>query len=297
MAGKIIAVANMKGGVGKTATVVMLAEALAAEGASVLVVDVDAQANASLVLAGDHQLAELIRARRTIDGYLDEYFLGSKSFNLSDCILEHASDVTHAAQPLDISLLASSPELRLLEREIVAALTEHGIGFNAVIGKLSRLLSAQLERLGQRYDVVLIDCAPGISVITEAALRIADVVIVPTIPDYLSTAGLQAFANSVWKGSRFGKSVGKEGMQPYVLITRRRQTREHHRYADEMHNERYKSEPAFKLMRTQIPERTSVAEALSKTGESPSFTNKWAPDMMPVLEGLAKETKEALHGA
>lgn len=297
MAAKIIAVANMKGGVGKTATVAMLAEALAAaQNARVLVIDVDAQANASLVLAGDPLLTELIENRQTIDGFLDEYYLGEKRLELADCIRRGVSDVSQGADRLSVSLLASSPELRLLEREIMVALTEKGLGLNAVVARLARLLENQLDKVARRFDYVIIDCAPGISAITEASLRIADLVIVPTIPDFLSTAGLQAFSNSVWRGSRFGKPIAKEGVQPYVLITRKRETREHHRYANEMLNERYKQEPSFKIFKSQVPERTRIAEALGRTGTEPTFTNKWGPAVLPVLESLAKETKEAVHG-
>ena len=298
MTGKIIGVANMKGGVGKTATVVMLAEALAAaERKPVLVIDVDAQANASLCLAGDEKLTALIRDGRTLDAFLDDHFLGAEKTKFSECIHFSVSDVWHGSDQLPVSLLASSPELRLLEREIIIALTERKLGFNAIVGHLFRLLNKQLKAPENQFAYVLIDCAPGISALTEASIRLADLVIVPTIPDYLSTAGLQAFCNSFWKGSRLARPVTNGAMKPHVLITRRRQTREHHTYVEKMRNESHAKEPSFVTFKTEVPEATAIAEALGKTGTMPTLNNKWGAALMPVLSGLVKETKEALNGA
>ena len=72
MAAKIITVVNMKGGVGKTTTVIALAETLAAmDKATVLVVDLDTQASASYSIVGDQILTDLIQDNRTVDAYFD----------------------------------------------------------------------------------------------------------------------------------------------------------------------------------------------------------------------------------
>jgi chromosome partitioning protein len=249
-----------------------------------------------LCLAGDQKLATLIKDGRTLDAFLDDYFLGPNRTRFADCIHHSVSDVWHASNQLPVSLLASSPELRLLEREIVIALTERKLGFNAIVGHLFRLLSKQLKAAGNPFAYVLIDCAPGISALTEASIRLADLVIVPTIPDYLSTAGLQAFCNSFWKGSRLARPVANGSTKPRVLITRRRQTREHHLYVEKMRNERCADEPAFVTFKTEVPEATAIAEALGKTGTMPTLTNKWGAAIAPVLDGLVKETREALNG-
>jgi chromosome partitioning protein len=195
---RIIAVANMKGGVGKTATVVSLAEALAASGKRVLVIDLDPQANASICLAGDTLLATLIARNATIEGFLKDNLLGRKKMAFGDCIRNNVSNVSHLNQQLSISLLPSSPELRHFEQKIIHELTLLKKSWLEIIDGLHGVMAGQLAKLRSSFDFILIDCAPGISVLTEVSIRLADLIVVPTIADFLSTFGLQTFCTD-WR--------------------------------------------------------------------------------------------------
>jgi len=287
----------MKGGVGKTATVVALAEALAAGGNSVLVIDADAQANASICIAGDVKLTALISDGRTIDAFLEDLILGGRRLKISDSIYYQASDVSHEGNPLDISLLASSSELRLLEREIIFELTKRKFGLDAIVGKFSRIMKAQLGLTRKRYDYVLVDCAPGISALTEASIRLADLVIVPTIPDFLSSYGLKSFCKNLWRGDLASRNKQQSPKNlPHVLITRKRPVKEHEQTVERIRNERKLDPRSFESFETIIPETVAVSWALGRNDAFPTFTNKWGANLLPVLSELAEETKEALNG-
>lgn len=297
MKGKVIAVANMKGGVGKTATVIGLAEALAAEGAETLVIDLDPQANASVCLAGNQLLKDLIHHGYTVDGFLDDrLFKKNDKIAFADCIRTNVSNVSHLGGQLPISLLASSSELRIVEREMLFRLSRSKTDLDWFIEKLHDLIKGQLKSTKKGYDYVLIDCAPGISLLTEVSIRLADLVIVPTIPDFLSTYGLQTFCSNLWTGAMAKQASLKKPKKPHVLITRRKHTREQDRTAERLENERLREKPNFRLFETQIPERAAIAEALGKVESWPSFSQKWRDGTAQVLDDLAKETKEALHG-
>ncbi len=298
MSGRVIAVANMKGGVGKTATVVALSQALAAENPRnrILAVDTDAQASASFCLAGDELHTRLINRGLTIDAFLQEFLLDRRERPLADFIRPNVSTVSHANAQLDISLLASSPRLRIVERNLIHALTRAGRDMAHIEREMCALMARELGELRERYDFILLDCAPGISLLTEAAIRVADLVIVPTIPDYLSVLGLNAFNRNVWKETVNGGQIRPRPPRlPHVLVTRRRANVGSHDLAVELlFNWAKARPPEFHVFATVIPETTQVPIALERTATHyPTFLGLW-DRLVPKLQSLVREIMTAL---
>lgn len=255
----------MKGGVGKTTTVVSLAETLATDpGTPVLVIDIDTQANASYCFAGDKILAELIRNDRTIDEFFQKRLVDNIPCDIDGFVRRHVSNVTHLDQPLDVSLLASSPHLRLTEREIIHTLTARKYSMNAIEGRTTEILKPAMERFKKEYKYILFDCAPGISAFTASAIASSDLIIIPTIPDFMSYLGLSAFADHVLQEARTRETQ----REAWVLVTKKNGTTQHATYHNKIKEAAGKPDALFSLFETTVSESASFPRAMNMINEN-----------------------------
>lgn len=156
---RILAVANRKGGVGKTTTTVNVATAMAAAGKKVLVIDLDPQGNASTSMGVN-------KKGRMASSY--EVLLGEK--RLTDAVVW--------TEISNFSLVPSSPDLAGAEVELVD------------MENREFALKQALRRDAINYDYILIDCPPSLSLVTINALVAADAVIVPLQCEFLALEGV-----------------------------------------------------------------------------------------------------------
>jgi chromosome partitioning protein len=164
--GKIIALANQKGGVGKTTTTINLAASLATLNKKVLVVDADPQANASSGLGMDIKTLKYSIYECMIDGVnIREAILPTMITNL-DIVCSH------------IDLVGAELELLNVENR-------------------DRVLQNTLKEIKADYDYVLIDCSPSLGLITVNALTAADSIIIPVQSEYFALEGISKLLNTI----------------------------------------------------------------------------------------------------
>ena len=192
---KVIAIANQKGGVGKTTTAVSLGEGLVNEGKKVLMIDADPQASLTLSLG----YREPDKIEHTITDII------SRVVNEEDI-------------PCGFGILKHSENLDLLPSNIGLSGAEVSL-VNAMSREL--ILKVYMEEVRADYDFILIDCMPSLGILTVNALACADSILIPVQAAYLPVKGLQQLIKTIYTVKRrLNPQLSVEGIL-FTMVDRR----------------------------------------------------------------------------
>ena len=191
-----ICVINLKGGVAKTTTTVATAQVLAGvHGKKVLIIDLDPQTNASIMLVGEDRWEELNDAGHTVAQlFRDALEPKNRRFDIGQAVQTKVGNVSDART---VSLLSSSLDLIAIQDKL-ASMPRGQYYSDSPIDVLRKSVKPILGE----YDVVLIDCPPSLGLVTLNGLRIADGFMIPVVPDFLSTYGIPQILERVESFSR-----------------------------------------------------------------------------------------------
>lgn len=187
---KTVSIINYKGGVGKTTITTNLAAELAHRGKKVLIIDLDPQTNLTFSFVKVDDWHRKYEDKQTIKSWFDE-------------IIDDGKPKTSSFENLiidvgNIDLICSHLGLIDVDIELAVGLsasTERQHKHNYI--KTYSYLKNELDRLRDKYDIVLFDCPPNFSVVTRNALIASDYYVVPAKMDYLSTLGINQLRNNV----------------------------------------------------------------------------------------------------
>ena len=272
-----IAVMNTKGGVGKSTLVLALAETLSVfHGKNVLVIDGDAQSSVSSMLMTVANLHKLQSQGLTMVDVLVSTVLSNQPVEWTRYVVRNVSDVDDARS---VYLLPSDMQLTLFEREV--SKENLHTRMRSVIGQV-------LTDARRVFDVILIDCPPGLSVLTESWLREADFHISPTKADYVSICGLEVFRRfkALNPEMGFARNMG-------VIIN----MKDSHSAADEDYHAWLRSDADNRCFTQAVPRMNSLQDAARFQVAERSYAAKYPGSVGQSVKALANEVVQRMNEA
>src|SRR5262245_39474681 len=285
----VMAAINFKGGTGKTTVALAIAEGLCRLlKKRIAVVDCDFQCSASIALLGRRSLNDLIRKNATMDCQLQRNLteknaepLGSSAVKTHFCVKEAAGLMY---------LLPGNPEMPRRERQIVASFLPRS-DIDAAYEKAAIRMGEQFRSLLEEFDFILIDCPPGLTLFSEAAIRAADGLVIPTLPNEISFAAIDHLRAEIER-ARPDRSFDDLLVGTVVSKVRHRNgngSAAHRAHMESMERLLDRVAPQFRLLRPYLPYCRELEGATWRDDEGrASFANRYGPSSA-MIERLVEE--------
>ena len=266
----VVSVINLKGGVGKSTLTMILGEYLAfSKSKRVLLIDMDAQANLSYCMVAPDQIRKQEQNKRTIYHLFQNALNGqinpiTRFITTPPLAVSNVSRNAMSAYDTPLHIVVSTPSVAQLDEDLLKIWEDGGQMPHNLRGALSQALNPVLSE----YDYVIIDCPPGLSLFSSAALIASDYYLSPVIPEPLSLEGVDLVQQRVnTLRSQHGATVEFGGT---ILNVVKHYRKTHRLVAENIYNER---SSIFMPFRYWLPD----SEQLRKLGEyNPDAIGDWA---------------------
>ena len=263
--GYVIATANMKGGVGKTTLSVNIATCLAKNhGKKVLVLDLDTQISATLSLMSPVDFAKLRKQRKTFRYLIDQIINPQKKhkYSIEDIIQASVCKLNGLdLLPGDIDLYDEFVVSEMLHQQ---AVTIGEQDFETIWNRFERvMLGKVLEPVREKYDFIILDCAPGYNLLTRSALATSDFYILPAKPEPLSVVGIQLLERRIARLKESHEPEEEINVKMLgIVFTMSNASFLSGRYYKQVMNRVNQDFGQEKICQTQIPTDVNVAKAV-----------------------------------
>jgi len=288
-----VAVANRKGGVGKSTVATMLAHGFAVWGGKrTLLIDLDTQCNSSLMLVGGERWKE---ARYNDCTIADYFYAGTTKMGtqLNEYIIGGAGDIiADDGTTPQLSLFCGSVDVDDILDELLINQAQgmKRLDIKNARTRVANHLSDFLKRTLGHFDVVVIDCPPGISLAVDAALKLANHVVVPFRPDYVSQYAIDRIAQRIEnKANHRGVRDVPFDARRYKAVANFFRPQGPDQFLVDLVAEEHP------IMETRIQQSHAIAESLDWQEEGVTMDEKYGPGVSDVLRLYNEVADEADH--